>query len=260
MKRTLLISLIMAILAILAHNQALSQKPVSNSEVGIEEKLGDTIPMDLTFYNTANEEVMLKDIIDKPTVLSFVYFDCPGLCSPLMEGLSRVIEKTNLKLGQEYEVITISFNTKDTPEKAMQKKKNFVQQIGEDSRDSWVYLTGKQENIDKITDAAGFQYKRTGFDFAHPSAIIVLTPNGKISRYLYGVDYLPFNFQMAIGEAAKGNTTPTRNKVLQYCFSYDQQSQTYTLQITRIVGAITLVIAAIVLTILLVKGRRRKTA
>ena len=95
-------------------------------EVGIVEKLGETIPLDLTFLNESNDTVTLGEIINKPTILSFVYFDCPGLCSPLLSGISEVVEKLDMELGEEYQVITISFNTKDTPEKAAIKKNNFV--------------------------------------------------------------------------------------------------------------------------------------
>lgn len=260
MKTEIRSSILIIVLIIFHLTPAFAQLTTSRSEVGINEKLGDTIPLDLQFLNEANETVTLDQLIDKPTVLSFVYFDCPGLCSPLMDGISRVIENSDMELGKKYDAITISFNTDDTPEKAKEKKQNFVQRIGKENRDSWTYLTGKQENIQKITAATGFRYKRTGFDFAHPSAIIILSPEGKITRYLYGVDFLPFDLKMAIGEAEDGITKPTRNKVLQYCFSYDPQSQTYTLQITRIVGAIILFFAVIVLTVLFIKGRRKTLA
>lgn len=259
MKNYIRTSFLLLITIILYTQSIYGQQSISPGEVGVDEKLGDTIPMDLTFYDETNETVTLGELIDKPTVLSFVYFDCPGLCSPLMDGISKVIEKTDMELGKDYNAITISFNTDDTPEKAREKKKNFVQRIGKENRDSWTYLTGKQEKINAITKATGFNYKRTGFDFAHPSAIIILSPNGKITRYLYGVEFLPFDLKMAIGEAEDGITQPTRNKVLQYCFSYDPQSQTYTLQVTRIVGSIILFFAVVILTVLLIKGRKTKT-
>ena len=148
-------------------------------EIGIVEKLGQTIPLDLKFFNEKNDTVTLGSLINKPTILSFVYFDCPGLCSPLLDGIADVVSKTELILGKDYDIITISFNTKDTPEKATQKKLNFVQKIKENQRGSWTYLTGELENIQKITEAVGFRYKPTGVDFAHPSTIIILSPQGK---------------------------------------------------------------------------------
>ena len=228
-----------------------------NIEIGIVEKLGDTIPMDIWFLNESSDTVTLGQLIDKPTVLFFVYFDCPNLCSPLMDGVADVISKTDLQLGKDYQVITISFNTKDTPEKAMEKKRNFVQRISKENQKHWIYLTGVQENINTITDAVGYKYKAQGLDFAHASAIIALSPQGKITRYLYGLTFLPFDLKMAIIEAQKGITRPTINRILEYCFAYNPASKTYSIQITRIIGSITLLIALIVFVILMVKNRKK---
>lgn len=226
-------------------------------EVGIVEKLGETIPLGLEFLNESNDTVSLGELIDKPTILSFVYFDCPGLCSPLLEGISAVVEKLDMELGTDYQVITISFNTEDTPEKAIIKKNNFVTKIGEENRKHWIYLTGEQDNILEITGAVGFKYKPHGLDFAHPSAIILLSPEGKITRYLYGINFLPFDVKMAIIEAQQGIARPTINKILEYCFAYDPNGRTYTLQVTRIVGGLMLFILGVGFIILVIRGRRK---
>jgi len=252
--KQILIIILLGAFHLCANSQAPNPKDI---EVGIVEHLGDTIPLDLHFQNADNDTVTLGSIIDKPTVLSFVYFDCPGLCSPLLSGVSDVVGKMDMKLGEEYQVVTISFNTKDTPEKAKTKKKNFVQNISQDNREAWVYLTGEQENILAITEAVGFKYKPQGLDFAHPSAIILVSPEGKITRYLYGINFLPFDLKMAVIEAQDGIARPTINKILEYCFAYDPASKGYSLQITRIVGGFMLGIILIVLTILFIKGRRR---
>lgn len=237
-------------------NLTSAQDSKVNVEVGIIEHLGDTIPLDLTFYNTDNDTVTLRELVTKPTVFSFVYFDCPGLCSPLLDGVADVVSKTDLQLGEDYNVITISFNTKDTPEKAKEKKKNFITKIGEEHQSAWKYLTGEQENIAKITEAMGFMYKPQGVDFAHPSAIIVVSPKGKITRYLYGIDFLPFDLKMAVTEAQTGIERPTINKVLQYCFAYDPKSQGYTLQITKVFGTLIISVAIIIFLVLLFKRRK----
>lgn len=226
-------------------------------EIGIVEKLGDTIPMDLWFFNENNDTVTLGQIIDKPTILLFVYFDCPNLCSPLMDGVAEVVSKLDLELGKDYQIITISFNTKDTPEKAREKKVNFVQRISKENQKYWMYLTGEQENINEVTAAAGFLYKAQGLDFAHASAIMILSPAGKITRYLYGLSFLPFDVKMAVIEAQKGLARPTINKVLEYCFAYNPGSKTYTIQITRIIGTLTILVALIVFTTLLLKRRKK---
>ncbi|MCG8701810.1 MAG: SCO family protein [Bacteroidales bacterium] len=226
-------------------------------EVGIIEHLGDTIPLELTFYDENYDTVALGDLVDKPTILTFVYFDCPGICSPLMAGVSDVISKMDMNLGTDYQVLTVSFNTKDTPIKAQEKKVNFVQKISKENREHWIYLTGEQENILKITDAAGFKYKPQGLDFAHPGALIILSPDGKITRYLYGINFLPFDVKMALIEAQDGIERPTINKILEYCFAYDPGGRTYTLQITRVVGALILGVGVILFGVLLLKGRKK---
>jgi protein SCO1 len=236
------------------------QTPVSPEvEIGIVEKLGQTIPMDLKFCNEKNDTVTIGSLIKRPTILSFVYFDCPGLCSPLQDGIADVVSKTEMTLGKDYDIITISFNTKDTPEKAVEKKKNFVQKIKEEQRGSWTYLTGELQNIQKITESVGFRFKPTGVDFAHPSTIIILSPQGVITRYLYGVTFLPFELKMAIGEAQKGQVRPTSNKIFEYCFAYDPQSRTYTLQVTRLLGSFVLVLALFFVLYLFVSSKRKSS-
>lgn len=242
----------------IAVKQTISQQAVSDDivEIGWVEHLGDTIPLDLEFINETNDTVTLRELIDKPTILSFVYFNCPGVCNPLQESISRTVEKLNMELGKDYQILTISFDVTDTPEKAQKKKKNFIQNIVKEKADHWIYLTGWEENIIPITEAVGFRYKETGLDFVHPAGIILISPNGKITRYMYGLDFLAFDLKMAIIESQKGLAKPTINKVLQYCFNYDPKGQTYTLSITRVAGTIIMFIAAVVILILIFGGKR----
>ena len=258
MKKVLVAVLLTAITGLLpAQEMTRSDLAPKAVEIGIVERLGDTIPMNLWFLNEASDTVTLGQLINKPTILFFVYFDCPNLCSPLMDGVAEVVSKLDLVLGVDYQIITISFNTKDTPEKAREKKVNFVQKISKENQKHWYYLTGAQEQINDITESVGYKYKAQGLDFAHASAILVLSPQGKITRYLYGLTFLPFDLKMAIVEAQKGISRPTINKILDYCFAYNPGSKTYTIQITRIIGTITLFIAAIVFITLLLKRRRK---
>ena len=255
MNRTLFFTVIAVMLLTGTAFSQVDQSP----EVGVVEHLGKTIPLDLKFVNDKSEPVTLRQLINKPTILSFVYFDCPGLCSPLLDGIADVISKMNMKLGKDFDIITISFNTKDTPEKARIKKLNFVQKIQEKDRGSWFYLTGELENIQKITEAVGFRYKPTGVDFAHPSTIIMLSPTGKITRYLYGVTYLPFDVKMAVGEALKGQAQPTSSKILDYCFGYDAKSRSYTLQVTRLIGTFIIILGLFFVTYLLISNKRKSS-
>ena len=147
----------------------------------------------------------------------------------------------------------------DNPLKAAEKKKNYIQGIPEGQQSAWHYLTGWPENIKKITDAVGYRFKPTGLDFAHPSAMVILSPKGKITRYLFGINFLPFDLKMAVIEAQKGLARPTINKVLEYCFSYNDTSHSYTLQITRIVATLTIMIALVIFLVLILK-KKKKTA
>ena len=248
------------LLNIISIKFASSQQPVNSDivEVGWNEHLGDTIPLGLKFLNEKNDTVTLGELIDKPTILNFVYFNCPGLCSPLLEGISKAIEKTDMEFGKDYQVITISFDYTDTPEGAKQKKVNFIQNISKEKAANWIYLTGNKENILKITNAVGFKFKQTGLDFAHPTGIVLLSPQGKITRYLYGLEFLPFDLKMAIIESQQGIARPTINKVLQYCFNYDPKGKGYTVNITRVAGTIILLIAAIVFLSLLLSRKKSK--
>ncbi|HVN58416.1 MAG TPA: SCO family protein [Bacteroidales bacterium] len=226
-------------------------------EIGIVEKLGDTIPLNLTFSDENGDKIVLGQLISKPTILCFVYYDCPGICPALQTGVAEVISHLDLKLGKDYQVVAISFNPADTPERAREVKSNYVQKISEEQRKDWHYLTGTQENITAITTAVGYHYIVQGMGFAHPSAIMIVSPHGKITRYLYGVSYLPFDVKMALFESQKGLSRPTINKVMELCFAYDPQSKTYSLQVTRIAGILILFCAIVILGILFLKGRMK---
>jgi len=257
--RKLFIALMLIPFSGILHSQEMVKSDLIKNavEIGIIERLEDTIPKNLWFFNETSDTVTLGQLIDKPTILFFVYFDCPNLCSPLMDGVADMVSKLDMTLGTDYQIITISFNTKDTPEKAREKKVNFVQKISKENQKHWIYLTGIQENIDAITAAIGYKYKAQGLDFAHASAIMVLSPAGKITRYLYGLSFLPFDVKMAIIEAQKGIARPTINRILEYCFAYNPGSKTYTIQITRIIGTLTLLIALIVFLTLLITRRKK---
>lgn len=248
--------IILALITLVIAIPSWSEDTPKEIEIGIVEHLGETIDMNLTFINENDDTVSLGQLIDKPTILSFVYFDCPGLCSPLLSGIADAITHLDMKIGTEYQVITVSFNTKDTPEKAKQKKVNFVQTISQENREHWLYLTGEEENIQALTNSVGFKYKPQGLDFSHPSTIILLSPDGKITRYLYGLSFLPFDVKMAVIEAQQGISRPTINRILEYCFAYDPASRTYGLQVTRVIGVFTVFMVALVLMLLFFKSRK----
>lgn len=226
-------------------------------EVGVIEHLGNTIPLDLKFANEKNESVTLRQLITKPTILSFVYFDCPGLCSPLLEGVGSVIQKTDLVLGKDYQVITISFNFRDTPEKAKIKKDRFVDKYSKGNGEGWIFLTTDSATIFKITDATGFKTKAVGLDFVHPSAIIAISPQGKITRYLYGITFMPMDFKLSIIEANKEQPRPTIQRILQICYSYDQTNQRFALDVTKIAGILIVFFLLVFIVVHLLKPKKK---
>ena len=227
------------------------------SEVGIFEHLGTTIPLDLQFTNEKSEKVTLKQLINKPTILSFVYFDCPGLCSPLLEGVGSVIKKSDLKLGVDYQVITISFNFRDTPEKAKAKKDRFIERYSKGKGDGWIFLTTDSTTIFKITNAAGFKVKAVGLDFVHPSAIIAVSPQGMITRYLYGITFLPIDFKMAIIEANKNQPRSSIQKILMLCYSYDPENKRFALDVTKITGSLIVFFILVFILVFLIKPKNK---
>ena len=254
MKKNLILAFI-----VLISLTGITRAQVDNSpDVGIVEHLGSTIPLDLKFVNDKFQTVTLRQLINKPTILSFVYFDCPGLCSPLLEGVGDVIQKTNLALGKDYQVITISFNYRDTPEKAKEKKKRFTDRYSKGNSDGWIFLTTDSATIFNITHSAGFITKAVGLDFVHPSAIIAISPQGMITRYLYGITFLPIDFKMAIYEANKEQPRPTIQKVLLLCFSYDQDNKRFALDITKITGILIIFFILVFVAIYLIKPKKKK--
>jgi len=226
-------------------------------EVGIIEHLGETIPLDLKFVNEKFETVTLKQLIDKPTILSFVYFDCPGLCSPLLEGVGSVIQKTDLVLSKDYQIITISFNFRDTPEKAKEKKDRFIKRYSKGNGDGWIFLTTDSTTIFKITDAAGFKTKAAGLDFVHPSAIIAVSPQGMITRYLYGITFLPIDFKMALLEANKEQPRTSIQKIMMICYTYDPENKQFSLDVTKITGSLIIFFILVFIVVYLIKPKKK---
>jgi len=254
MKKIFLILILLQFAIVFQSKSQIDQSP----EVGVIEHLDRIIPLNLKFVNDKFDTVTLKQLISKPTILSFVYFDCPGLCSPLLEGLGDVIKRTDLELGKDYQVITISFNFRDTPEKAKEKKERFIEKYANGKGDGWMFLTTDSLTIFNITDATGFKTKAVGLDFIHPSAIIALSPQGKITRYLYGINFLPIDFKMSIIEANKGQSRPTIQKIMQICYSYAPENKHFTLDILKITASIIIFLLVIFLLILFIRRKFKK--
>ncbi len=237
----------------------LAQDPADTVEVGIVEHLDKTIPDGLSFRDEYNKPVVLNEMIKRPTILALIYFDCPGICPQLLAGISNVVKKMDMQLGKDYQIIAVSFNALDTPDKALDKKNNFLDNKSRPFGQYWNYLTGDSANIYALTHAVGYKFIHAGNDFIHPTCIIVLSPEGKITRYLYGTSYLPFDVKMALIEAQKGISRPTINRILDYCFTYDPAGRRYSLAVTKVSATLIIFIAVVFFISLLIRSSRKKS-
>ncbi len=257
--RSLIIFLLLFIPVILIPRGARAESQQGPPEIGIVEKLGDYIPEELYFQNEKGDTVTLKSLIKKPTVLSLVYYGCPGICQALLSGVAEVLDLVNAEPGTDYNVITVSFDPKDTPEASVETKKNYLHAMtGQFPEESWTFLTGEEETIRKLTNAVGYYFMKEEEEFVHPTALIVLSPDGKIVRYLYGLSYQPFDLEMALSEASEGRVGATITKVLRFCYSYDPEGKRYAINVTRVAGTGIVVVAVAFLLFLTALGRRRK--
>lgn len=235
------------------------------NQIGLYEHLGDTLPLNLTFTDEYNNTKTLKEFLrNKPTILTLNYFTCPGLCSPLLNGVAQVLNKMDLKPYIDYNTITISFDPMDTPASALKKKNTNLKVIKKPfPPQTWSFLTtSNQKDIDEITDALGFKYEKRVkdgmVDYLHPGAIIVISPNGKITRYLNGIDFLPFDLKLALFEAKEERVGPTIAKTLLFCFAYDAKSKTYVFQAEKIIGIFMFLVVAAFFIYLIKTGRRKE--
>lgn len=235
--------------------------PVLNAheELGVYEKLDQYIDSTIVFTDENYAKVHLKDAINKPTVIAMVYYECPGLCTPLLNGLTDVIKKSDLELNKDYQVFTISFSHRETPILAKNKKKTYTRLVGKgDTENGWRFFTGDSLSIDQFLNNIGYKIKPDGEDFIHPATLLVVSPEGKITRYLHGTTFLPFDLKMAIVEANMERSGPTINKILEFCFSYDAEGKKYVFNVTKVSGTIILILALALLGSLLASNKRKK--
>ena len=222
--------------------------PVVLDEVRIEEKLGNPVPLDVTLQDGAGRPYVLRQAFDgkHPVVLALVYYDCPMLCGLILSGLAKAMRENGLELGRDYQAVTVSFDPDEKPIQGAERRRGYLQSMGRtDGGPDWPFLVGPAEASRRIADAAGFYYKRdpvTG-EWAHLAAIFVLTPDGKVSRYLYGIDYPPKDLRLALVEAADGKVGTSFDRFLLTCYRYDPASrkyEPYALGIVRAGGALAL--------------------
>jgi protein SCO1/2 len=240
---------------------ALFAQSQSGSEVDIDEKLGETVALDTVLVDEDGEEVTLRALVDRPTILIFNYFRCPGICPILLSSVVKVVNEMPLEPGKDYRLIAVSFDPTDTPETARQKKANYLNMMRRPfPPEAWPFLTGSAENSKAVADSTGYRYLKQGEDmYMHPGAIIILTSEGVISRYIYGTSYQQAEVAMAIKEAGAGQVRPTIAKVLSFCYSYDPAGRQYVFSVTRFFGAAILALVAIFVVFVLFKKKKKQS-
>ena len=237
--------------------------PTALKDVRIEQKLDQQLPLDLVFRDESGQEVKLGQYFGrKPVVLAFAYYECPMLCTQVLNGMVTSFRVLPFQLGNDYEVVTVSFDPRETSGLALAKKKVYVDYLPEKMRANanagWHFLTGDAANIEKLTEAAGFHYRydEATKQFAHASGIMLTTPGGKLSRYFYGVDYSARDLRFGLIESSENKIGSPVESLLLYCFHYDPTTGKYGLIVMRVVqiaGVITLI--GIIAMLLLMKSR-----
>ena len=237
--------------------------PKMLQNVGIDQKLNQQIPLDLTFKNESGEPVSLKQYFGKrPVIISLVYYNCPMLCTQVLNGMIGSFKTLSFLPGQDYEVVTVSFDSRETPALASAKKDIYVNYLPQAKRASaangWHFLTGDEANITKLAEAVGFRYQwdEATNQFAHASGIMVATPEGKLSQYYYGIEYSARDLRLGLVEASSNKIGTPVDQLLLYCYHYDPATGTYgarIMNIVRLAGVLTLV--GIVLLLLLLRRR-----
>jgi protein SCO1 len=242
--------------------------PTANStellkKVTIEQKLGNQIPLDLAFRDELGREVKLGEYFKdkKPVILTLVYYECPMLCNQTLNGLVGALSAVNFTPGREFRVVTVSFDPKETPDLAFKKKETYLKRYRrEGAEDGWRFLTGDKEAIDRLAQAVGFNYAwdDQSKQFAHASAIMVATPEGKLSHYFYGIEYAPKDLRLALVEASEEKIGSPVDALILYCYHYDPTTGKYgpvIMNIMRLAGVAT--VAGIVALVLVLRRKQR---
>lgn len=260
MKYTLNILLVISVFLSVdsAFGQLNNGKPAKIDDVGIEEKLGEKIPMDLTFANSYGDSVSIGDLIEegKPVLLNPLYYECPTLCGLVLDAVFNVVEDLKWNPGDDYTIISFSIDPDETPFHADSTKNIIINDLNRpDAADGWHFLTGNNESIQSLTNAVGFNYSydEQTDEYMHMAGIMLISPEGMITRYLYGLNMREFDLRNALYEAADGEIGSTLEQALLYCYTYDPSSQSYVpvaINIMKLGGLATMLILGIFLTIL----------
>lgn len=234
-------------------------------QVAIDQKLGEQVPLDLVFLDETGARVALRDYVtDRPVVISPAYFRCPMLCSLVQNGLASGLGVLSLRMGQDFRVLTVSIDPSDTPAMAKASRDGYLERYGRaEGADGWHFLTGDQASIDRLMTALGYRYTYDAEkeQYAHAAGVAVVTPAGRISKYLLGVEFAPRDLRLALVESSEGKIGSLADKLLLLCYQYDPETGRYgafTLGAVRIGGVVTLIGMAAFVLIMLRRDRRRQ--
>ena len=214
-------------------------------EIGVDQRLDNQVPMDLEFTDEHGKKVTLKDYSssERPIILSLVYYGCPMLCGQVLNGLTRslkMLKDVPMVPGKDFEIVTLSFDPRESATLALEKKNNYIKDYNQPgAEEHWHWLTGNEENIRKVTDSVGFRYAwdEKQQQYAHASAIFLLTPDGKVSRYFFGIEYSPKDMRMGLTEASGGKIGGPVEKMMLLCYHYDPNLGKYSMLVMRLIQA-----------------------
>lgn len=212
-------------------------RPPGLKNVGIAQRLNQQVPLDLAFRDETGKTVHLRDYFGKPVILTLVYYRCPMLCGEVLSGLTNSLKILKFDIGNQFNVVTVSFNPQETPQLAASTKAGYIQRYGRPGAAAgWHFLTGSQDSISALTQAVGFQYQYDpqSSQYAHATAIMVLTPEGRVAQYYYGVEYAPRDLRLGLVQASNHKIGTVVDSVLLYCYHYDPITGKYGAVITRV--------------------------
>ncbi len=251
-----------------ATGQIAGYNPPELREIDVIERSGDMIPLDLVFTNEYGDTVRLSDYFNqgKPVILTLAYYECPMLCTLVLNGISDGIRVLGWPPGDKFQMITVSIDPRESPELAAGKKKIYLDNLSLPMKDDgWAFLVGEESRSKALADAIGFKYfydEKTK-QYAHPAAAFVITEDGRISRYLYGIEYKPRDLKLALMEASAGKIGSTIDRIILYCFHYDPQAGGYVVfaaNVMKLGGGLTLLSLVIFLGVMWMMERRKKAA
>jgi protein SCO1/2 len=240
-----------------------NRMPQLLTEIGLDQKLNAPLPLDLPFTDEQGRQVRLGDYFGKrPVILTLVYYECPMLCTQVLNGLSSAIGVLQFDVGREFDIVTVSFDPKETPELASAKKAAYLERYKRPgAAEGWHFLTGSQKSIEALTKSVGFRYAyNEGTDqYAHVSGIMVATPDGTLSHYFYGIEYGPRDLRLALIDAGDRKVGSPVDQLLLYCFHYDPKSAKYSFAVMRLVRTAGLATVLAIVAGIVVMRRRDKT-